>query len=314
MPRAIWTGSVTFGLVSIPVGLYSATEDHTVHFRQFEKGTSDRIRYRRVNESTGKEVDYDDIVEGWDAGGGQFVIVTPEELDSIAPGRSRTIEISDFVDQAEIDPIYYEKTYFLAPQGESAEHPYALLREAMQRANRVGIATFVMRNKQYLAAIRPREDVLALETMWFADEVRDPSSQLDNLPGHPKLGKRELDMAGSLVESLTTAWDPSNYRDTYRERVMELVRAKAEGQEIVTEAEEEEGGEVVDLMAALEQSLASARNRKKPGNDTGGPVKTRPDPGSMSKDQLYDEAQKRDIPGRSKMSRAQLEKALREAS
>ncbi|HLI00857.1 MAG TPA: Ku protein [Acidimicrobiales bacterium] len=314
MPRAIWTGSVTFGLVSIPVGLYSATEDHTVHFRQFEKGTSDRIRYRRVNESTGKEVDYDDIVEGWDAGGGQFVIVTPEELDSIAPGRSRTIEISDFVDQAEIDPIYYEKTYFLAPQGEAAEHPYALLREAMQRANRVGIATFVMRNKQYLAAIRPREDVLALETMWFADEVRDPSSQLDNLPGHPKLDKRELDMAGSLVESLTTAWDPSNYRDTYRERVMELVRAKAEGQEIVTETEEEEGGEVVDLMAALEQSLASARNRKKPGNDTGGSVKTRPDPGSMSKDQLYDEAQKRDIPGRSKMSREQLEKALREAS
>jgi DNA end-binding protein Ku len=163
MARAIWTGSVSFGLVSVPVGLYSATEDHTVHFSQFEKDTPDRIRYRRVNERTGEEVDYSDIVKGYDVGGGDYVIVTPEDLEEVEPGRSRTIEITDFVDQHEIDPIFYRNSYYLAPDGDAAERAYGLLLQAMQDRDRVAIACFVMRAKQYLAAIRPAGDVLVLE-------------------------------------------------------------------------------------------------------------------------------------------------------
>ncbi len=175
MARAIWTGSISFGLVSIPVGLFSATDDHTIHFHQFERGTSDRVRNKRVNERTGDEVDFADIVKGADVGDGEHVIVEPEELEAIAPGRSRDLEISDFVDLDEIDPLYFQKTYWLAPTAEQYSRPYALLLAAMTQTNRAAIGTFVMRGKQYLAAIRPDDNVLALETLHFADEVRDPA-------------------------------------------------------------------------------------------------------------------------------------------
>ncbi|MDQ3825233.1 MAG: Ku protein, partial [Actinomycetota bacterium] len=168
MARAIWSGSINFGLVSIPVGLYSATDDHTIHFHQFQRGTADRIRYQRINERTGKEVDYADIVKGAEVGGGDYVIVEPEELDAIAPGRSRTIDITSFVDLDEIDPVHFQKTYWLAPASEEYTRPYALLLEAMARTNRAGIATFVMRGKEYLTAIRPDDGVLALQTLFFA--------------------------------------------------------------------------------------------------------------------------------------------------
>ena len=175
MARAIWTGSVSFGLVNVPVGLFSATEDHDVHFHQFEKGTSSRIRYERVNEDTGDEVAYKDIVKGAEITDGEYVMLTQEELEAVEPGRSRTLDISDFVDAAEIDPIYYQKSYYLAPADDTAKKAYRLLVQAMAKADRIGIATFVMRGKQYLAAIRPAENVLVLETMFFADEVRDPA-------------------------------------------------------------------------------------------------------------------------------------------
>ena len=263
MARAIWTGSVSFGLVNVPVGLFSATEDHTVHFSQFERDTPNRVRNKRVNEETGNEVDYADIVKGYDIGGGDYVIVTPEELEEVEPGRSRTVDISDFVDQSEIDPIYFQKTYYLAPVGDGADRPYGLLLQAMQKANRVALATFVMRGKQYLATIRPAGKVLALETMFFPDEVRDPAAELDNLPHPEKFAAREMDMALSLIETMTAPWKPESYHDTYRERVMDLIDTKRRGEEVVTESREPEQANVVDLMEALERSLQTSRPTKR---------------------------------------------------
>ncbi|MDQ4119802.1 MAG: Ku protein, partial [Actinomycetota bacterium] len=208
MARAIWTGAITFGLVSIPVGLFAATEDHTVHFHQFQRGTADRVRNQRVNERTGEEVAYGDIVKGADVGDGEHVVVEPSELEAIAPGRSQSLEISDFVDLAEIDPLYFDRTYWLAPTADRDAGPYTLLLQAMTDADRAGIGTFVMRGKQYLAAIRPDRNVLALETLYFADEVRDPRAELEHLP-EPRSRRRddrELDMATRLIDSMSTRW------------------------------------------------------------------------------------------------------------
>ena len=322
MARAIWTGSVAFGLVNVPVGLYAATQDHSVHFNQFERGTSSRIRYKRINEDTGEEVDYSDIVKGEEVGDGRYIIVTPEELEEIEPGRSRVIDIVDFVDVAEIDPVYYEKTYYLAPQDEAAQRPYALLLQAMERAGRVGIATFVMRSKQYLAAVRPQGDVLTLETMFFADEVRDPLEEIEQLPVKHSFTSRDLDMAVSLIDSMTTDWEPTNYRDTYRERVEELIEAKRRGEEVVVQGEPETADNVVDLMSALRASVEAA-GRHRPGN-AAPPRPTRTTSGGrgrgtdddlrdMSKKELYDLAQDLDVSGRSKMTRDELRDAVQEA-
>jgi DNA end-binding protein Ku len=266
MPRAIWTGAVSFGLVNVPVGLYSATEDHDVHFHQFEKGTTARIRNQRVNEKTGDEVPYEDIVKGAEVGDGNYVMLTQEELESVEPGKSRTIEINDFVEAAEIDPIYYQRSYYLAPSDKSAVKPYVLLARAMAKAERIGVATFVMRGKQYLAAIRPRDDLLILETMYFADEVRDWSKGIDQLPAKARVASKDLTMAVHLVEALTTRWDPKNYRDTYTARVKKLIDAKEKDREIaVPESTEETEGKVLDLLAALESSVQAAKKHK-PGN------------------------------------------------
>ncbi len=268
MARAIWTGSVSFGLVSVPVGLFSATEDHDVHFHQFEKGTSSRIRNQRVNEDTGEEVAYSDVVKGAEVGDG-YVMLTPEELESIEPGRSRTIEISDFVEAAEIDPVYYQKSYYLAPTDDGAKKAYRLLVKAMAKAERIGVATFVMRGKQYLAAIRPSDDenVLVLSTMYFADEVRDPAKELEGLPNRTQVSERGLKMAVSLIESLTTEWDPKHYRDTYTERVEQLIEAKKKNREVVVpDTSEEAASEEVDsLLETLRASVEAAKGHK-PGN------------------------------------------------
>jgi DNA end-binding protein Ku len=265
MARAIWTGSVSFGLVNVPVGLYSATHDHQVHFHQFEEGTSSRVRNQRVNEDTGEEVDYGDIVKGAEVDEGEYVMLTPEELESVEPGRSRTIDISDFVEAADIDPIHYRKTYYLAPAEESAEKAYMLLVKAMDKAGRIGVATFVMRGKQYLAAIRPSPDakVLVLETMFFADEVRDPTEEIGALPVRTRVAKKDLDMAVSLVESLTVPWNPSNYRDTYADRVQKLIDAKRKDREVVSRASRGESAEkVTDLLSALQASVERAKGHR----------------------------------------------------
>lgn len=270
MARAIWTGSITFGLVSIPVGLFTATDDHTVHFHQFQRGTSDRIRNQRVNERTGEEVEYGDVVKGAEVGDGEYVVVEQEELDQIAPGRSRTLDITDFVDLADIDPVYYQRTYWLAPTGDEYRKPYALLREAMMQGDKAAIGTFVMRGKEYLAAVRADGAVLALHTLHFADEVRDPA-ELENVPTRrTKPGDKELKMATQLVESMSGPWKPDQYRDTYRDRVGQLIEDKKQGKEIVTESEPPEPTEMSALLEALQRSVEEARGKKSGGSKSGG--------------------------------------------
>ncbi|MGW0146224.1 non-homologous end joining protein Ku [Streptomyces sp. NPDC003333] len=338
MARAIWTGVITFGLVSVPVGLYTATQDHTIHFHQLQRGTSDRIRNRRVNERTGEEVSPDDIVKGFEVADGEYVVVEPEELDAIAPGRSRAIEISDFVDLDEIEPVYFARPYYLAPRGEENLKVYELLRAALEKANRVGVATFVMRGKQYLTALRAEEKVLMLQTLHWADEVRDPTRELPRLPERRAGSGKELDMALQLVDALSGPWEPSRYHDTYEEKVRELVRAKAERQEITPAEEPPAATNVVDLMEVLQGSIDRARSgREKKGGERDGarggarrarksPPKSAAKPKSsargtsdapkkselrdLSKAELYERATEREIPGRSRMSRQELIDAL----
>ena len=261
VPRTIWKGALSFGLVNIPVGLYPATSDKSIHFNQFEEGTSDRIRYKKVNERTGKEVSQDRIVRGFDLGGGEYVILSDEELEQAEPKKSRQIEISDFVGLADIDPVYFRSSYYLAPEGAGADKAYALLRQAMAEAGRIGIATLVMRNKEYLVAIRPEDDALALHTMYFSDEVRAPGREF-SVPETEDVTDRELSMAQLLIESMESDWDPERYHDTHREKVEALIEEKRSGHEIVIQEEPEAPAKVVDLMEALNASIAAAA---KPG-------------------------------------------------
>ncbi|HEX7994304.1 MAG TPA: Ku protein [Streptosporangiaceae bacterium] len=264
MARAIWTGSVAFGLVNVPVAMYAATEDKTIHYNQFQVGTSDRIRYKRVNERTGREVKPEDIVRGHEVAKGDYVLVSDEDLEAVEPGRSRTIEITDFVELAEIDPIYFQRTYYLGPQGDgAAARAYALLLRAMADTGKAGIATFVFHGKQYLVTLRASGDVLALQTMYFADEVRDPGELIDNLPTEEKLAPRELTIAEQLIDSMSTKWDPDEYKDSYRERVEDLIARKQRGEEVITEAAPAEGAEVTDLMDALRRSAEEIRGKRK---------------------------------------------------
>ena len=258
MPRTIWKGALSFGLVNIPVGLYPATSDKSIHFNQFEDGTSDRIRYKKVNERTGEEVPGDRITRGFDLGGGEYVILTDEELESAEPKKSRQIEISDFVGLVDIDPVFFRSSYYLAPEGEGADKAYALLRRAMNDAGRIGIATLVMRNKEYLVAIRPDGEALALHTMYFSDEVRQPGREIPELPSEDEVTDRELSMAQLLIESMESDWDPERFHDTHRQKVEALIEEKRSGHEIVIETGPEQPAKVIDLMEALNASIAAA--------------------------------------------------------
>jgi len=270
-PRAIWKGSLSFGLVNVPVGLYPATTDKTLHFHQVEEGTSDRIRYKKVNERTGREVPNERIVKAMDTGGGEYVIVSDEELIEAEPEKSRAIDIEGFVDLHDIDPIYFRTTYYLAPQSDAGTKPYRLLREAMDQAGKIGIATFVMRNKEYLVAIRPEADVLALETMYFADEIRDPTAELPHLGDRASATAKERDMAQVLIDALAEKWDPAAYHDSYREHVQQLVAQKQAGHETVTHEEptQHSGGKVINLLEALQASV----ERSSGGSRAGGTSK-----------------------------------------
>ena len=310
MPRAIWSGAISFGLVTIPVKLFTATSSHSIDFNQFEKGSGERIRYKRVAENSGKEVEYSDIVKGHEVEDGKYVIVTPEELASVEPTKSRTIDIEDFVDLDDIDPIYWNNTYYLGPsENVGAEKPYALLLKAMKESKKVAIARYVMRDKQYLATIRPVGNLLAISTMYFADEVR-AEDEVPNTPVKETITDKELAIAEQLVDSLSSKWDPAKYEDTYRDRVMDLIKAKAKGEDVVVE-EQEEAPKVADLMEALRASVEASKKRA-----SGGPVggKSAGDLDDLSKDELYERAGEADIPGRSKMSKDELIKALQKAS
>lgn len=257
MPRAIWSGSVSFGLVNVPVKLVAAVQPKDVRFNQLEAATGQRVRQKRVSSVTGEEVPYDQLVKGYEIAPDRYVVITPEELAALDPKATRTIDIEDFVELSQVDPIYYEHAYYLVPET-AGRKAYVLLREAMRRTGKVGIGRLVLRTKQYLALIRPREEALVLETLYYADEVVDQASL--EIPSGIELSQRELDIAAQLVESLATDFVPERYHDTYREQLLALIEAKAAGQEVVTQAPPaEEEGEVVDLMAALERSLAAVR-------------------------------------------------------
>ncbi|HEY8738668.1 MAG TPA: Ku protein [Candidatus Dormibacteraeota bacterium] len=260
MPRAIWSGAISFGLVNVPIKLFTATAQKDVRFHQLHDKDGARIQQKRVCSKDGEEVPMEHIVKGYEVSRDKYVLITPEELDGLDPKASRTIDILDFVDLDEIDPVYFDSTYYMVPE-KGAGKAYALLLEAMRKSKKVAIARVVLRQKQHLVALRPLRNALSMETMLYADEVVSPET-LDGLPEDVEVTDRELAMAQQLIDSLADDFKPERYRDDYRERVLEMIERKAEGQEIVIAEEEEEQAPVVDLMAALEASLAAAKTRR----------------------------------------------------
>ena len=264
MPRAIWSGSISFGLVNIPVKLYSAVSRKTVHFNQLDAKTGARVRQKRVSSADGREVPYEEVVRGYELPSGSYVTVTDDELAALDPKAVRTIDIDEFVDLDQIDPIFYDSAYYLAPDQATAK-PYALLAAAMEQSQKVGIAHFVMRSKQYLAAIRPKDGALLLSTMVYADEVNAPEEipDLDEV-GDVELPDKELEMATQLIESLDASFEPEKFTDSYREQVLELIERKAAGEDaVVAPIETAEPDKVIDLMAALEASVKDAKETRK---------------------------------------------------
>src|SRR5947209_3520430 len=259
MPRAIWSGAISFGLVHVPVKLYSATSPKTVRFHQLSRDTGARSRQKRVDPSTGDEVAFENIVKGYERTPDRYVLIEPEELDALDPKATKTIDIEEFVDLVEIDPIYYDHSYYLAPATGGAK-AYRLLLEAMREAGKVAIGRIVIRSRQQLCALRPAGDVMALSTMLFGDEVLSPD-RLDELDaiGEAEATTRELTMAQQLIDSLSADFDPGKFKDDYRERVLELIERKAAGEEIAVAPEVEEPSVAPDLMAALEASLAAVK-------------------------------------------------------
>jgi DNA end-binding protein Ku len=264
MPRSIWSGAISFGLVNVPVKLYSAVSRKTVRFHQLNGRTGTRIQQKRVDPATGDEVPYEDIVKGYELTRDRYVVLTPEELDALDPERTRTIDIEDFVDLSDIDPIYYDHPYYLVPDRGAAK-AYGLLLDAMRDAGKVAIARVVLRSKEQLVAIRPAGDVLMMETMVFHDEVVEPDS-IEDMPERGELepSDRELKMARQLIDSLSSEFEPERYHDEYREKVLDLIERKAQGEEIAVQPEAPQPARVPDLMAALEASLAAVK-----GDDDG---------------------------------------------
>ncbi len=260
MARAIWTGAISFGLVNVPVKLYSATSPKSVRFHQLSSKTGARIRQKRVDPSTGEEVPYEEIVKGYELSPDRYVLIETEELEALDPKATKTIDIEEFVEESEIDPIYYDHSYYLAPTTGGAK-AYTLLLEAMREAGKVAIGRVVIRSKQQLCAVRPTDGVMTMSTMLFGDEVVPPD-RIDELDavGEAEASKRELTMAQQLIESLSADFDPSKFRDEYRDRVLDLIERKAAGEEIAVQPEAEDTTPAPDLMAALEASLAEIRS------------------------------------------------------
>ncbi|HXP28960.1 MAG TPA: Ku protein [Solirubrobacteraceae bacterium] len=274
MPRSIWTGAISFGLVTVPVKLYSAVNRKTVRFHQLSAKSGVRIAQKRVDPQSGEEVAYEDIVKGYELAPDRYVVIEPAELDTLQPKKTKTIEIEDFVELAQIDPIFYDHPYYLAP-GPGGAKPYRLLLEAMAETQKVAIARVVIRSKEQLVAIRAVGDVLEMATMLFADEVSSPD-RIDELPDpkEVKTTKREVDVAKQLIGSLAGDFEPEKYHDTYRADVLALIERKAEGKEIAVQPEADEVLEPApDLMSALKASLAAVQERA--GDGDGAPAKKR---------------------------------------
>jgi DNA end-binding protein Ku len=261
----VWSGSISFGLVNVPVKAYTAARDHEVHFHQLEKGSGARIRYEKVSAESGKPVDADDIELGYEISKGRYVTFERDELDDLRPESTRAVEVSDFVALDDIDPIYYERTYWLAPDGDAATKAYRLLLAAMEDRQRVGIGGVVMRNKQYLAAIRPLDGALAMSTMRFADEIV-AQKDIDELPSRrAKPEAKALKLATQIIDSLEADWKPERYKDTYTEQLKEIIERKDKGEDVVVSEAPAQQAEVLDLMAALEASVSAAKKARKGG-------------------------------------------------
>jgi DNA end-binding protein Ku len=270
MARAIWSGSISFGLLNVPVRLYSAVARRNIALREIRESDSSRIKHRRVAEGTDEEVPYDEIVKAYEITPGRYVPLSKDEMSALAPEKTRAIDVQDFVEVDEIDPMYFDSPYYLGP-ADGAEKAYSLLAAAMESSGKAAVARFVFRNKEHLAAIRATKGALTLTTMRFADEVV-PASELDDvLPQKkPKVAKKEQEMAEALIDSLSTEFEPSDYRDEYREQLLSLIETKAEGKEIVApETEEPQATKAPDLMAALEESIAAAKGRKSGSSSSG---------------------------------------------
>lgn len=266
----MWSGSISFGLVNIPVKAYTAVRDHDVHFHRLDKKSGARVRNRKVSDTTGKEVDDGDVEMGFEIAKGRYVTFTKKDLDELKPPSTRAIDVTDFVALDDIDPVYYERTYWLAADGDAAKKAYALLLAAMEDRERVGIGTVVMRNKQYLTAIRPLDGVLAMSTMRFADEIV-PRSTVEGLTKRAaKPETKALHMATDLIEGLSAEWDPARYHDTYTEELRARIKAKKAGKTLAAPVEASDA-KVVDLMAALEASVEAAKAKRKPARRRSSP-------------------------------------------
>ena len=260
--RSLWKGAITFGLITVPVGLYSAVEERDVHFNLLDARDGARIRYQRVNAKTGEEVDRDDIVKGYEFEKGRYVTFTEEELDRIPAESFRTIDVVQFADADQIDPVYFQSAYYLAPE-ESGVKAYALLAQALEKSGRVGLAKITLRDKERLAVLRARDGVMVLETMNWPDEIRQPPFDAGR---KPPVSAKEVEMAQRLIDELTDDFDPARFHDQYRERLEQAIESKVKGDEISIAAEEAPRSEEVgDLMEALRASVEAVRSRPKAG-------------------------------------------------
>ncbi|MEX0659127.1 MAG: Ku protein [Egibacteraceae bacterium] len=262
MPRTLWKGSLSFGLVTVPVGLYAATDDKSPSFNQLRAGDHSRIGYQRVAKADGEEVEYDDIVKGYEYERDRYVVFSKEELDVLKPPSSRTVDIMQFVPREQIDPLYFQRSYYLAPDPAGAK-AYGLLAKAMADQDTVAVCKITLRDKEHLATLRLRGELFVLETMYWPDEIRELSLSDVGVEELPEPRKQEVQMAQSLIENLTEDFDPSVYTDEYRAKVEEAVQAKVEGEEVVVSEESEEPTAVVDLMDALKQSVEASKSRSK---------------------------------------------------
>lgn len=301
MPRAIWSGTVSFGLVSVPVRMFSAVAEHKLHFHYVHAPDGSRIGYEKICKSEDKPVPDSEIVKAFEVEDGEWVYLTDEDFETARVEGDHAIEIRDFVKAEEIDPIFFERTYYLAPQ-EGADRVYALLVRAMEETGLVGVAKLVMRDRQYLAALRVRDGAIALERMHFADEIRDAG---EHARPDIDVNKRELEMAIQLVERFGGTFEPEKYEDTYRDALCDMIRAKQRG-ETVAAAPEPEREEPADLMEALRASIEQAKGGRRRSADG--------DLQELSKDELLDLARNADIRGRSQMTKDELLAALREAA
>jgi DNA end-binding protein Ku len=303
VPRAIWSGTISFGLVNVPVRMFSAVSEHTLHFHYLHVKDDSRIGYEKVCKAEGTPVPDEEIVKAFEIEDGEYVYMTDKDFEAAQVEGHRSLDIRDFVPYEQIDPVYFDRTYYLGPQ-EGSERVYALLVRAMEQSGLAAIGKYVMRDRQYLGALRVRDGVLALERMYFADEVREPE---DVKPETDKVDKRELEMALQLIDRFTGDFEPEKYEDTYRDTLCEIIRAKARGEKVHVEAPPEPE-EPTDLMAALRASLEEAQKRRGGKRARGDGLE------QMSKDELYELAKRSDIPGRSDMSKEELIEALQRAA